>query len=78
MYWLTLTPRIYYPWTLFTATLAERNFITLGIAVATAFYGGKYLERAWGAKELGKFLLVVVVISNLCTLGVRMAYDIRQ
>ena len=78
MVWLTLTPHIYYPWTLLTATLAEHNFITLGIAVATVFYGGKYLERAWGSRELGEFLLVVVIVSNLCTLGVRLVYDLKR
>lgn len=29
------------------------------------FYGGKYLERAWGSREFGKFILVLALASNL-------------
>lgn len=41
--------------------------ITLLIAGATILYGGKYLERAWGSREFGKFLLVVILVPNLVT-----------
>ena len=65
--WIALTPvySIYYPWTYVTATFAERNVFTLLIAGATLFYGGKYLERAWGSSEFGKFFLIVTLVPNV-------------
>ena len=67
MAWIALTPQlsIFYPWVYITSTLAERNIITLLIAIATILYGGKYLERAWGSAEFGKFLLVVILVPNV-------------
>ena len=29
------------------------------------FYGGKYLERAWGSKEFAKFILATSLVSNV-------------
>ena len=55
----------FHPWVFLTATLIEQNIVTLLIAAATILYGGKYLERAWSSAELGKFLLVVSLISNV-------------
>ena len=65
--WISLTPQlsIYYPWAYVTAAFAEKNVLTLLIGGATLLYGGKYLERAWGSAEFGKFLLVVVLLSNV-------------
>ena len=64
---LALVPQqsIFYPWVYITAVFAEQNLITLLIAGATVFYGGKYLERAWGSTEFGKFFLIVTVIPNV-------------
>ncbi len=64
---LVLVPQwsIFCPWTFVTATYAEQNIVTLLIAGATILYGGKYLERAWGSREFGKFLLVVTVLPNV-------------
>ncbi|KAI5791705.1 eukaryotic integral membrane protein-domain-containing protein [Peziza echinospora] len=64
--YLTVVPglSIVYPWTFLIATLVESNIFTLAITLSTLFYGGKYLERAWGSKEFGKFLLVVFVVPN--------------
>src|SRR6218665_4109647 len=47
--YLTVVPAlsIIYPWTLVTASFVEANIFTLIITLATLFYGGKYLERAW-------------------------------
>lgn len=66
---LTVVPAlsIVFPWTFVTATFVEQNIFTLFITLATLFYGGKYLERAWGSAEFGKFLLVVSVIPNFIT-----------
>ena len=63
---LALIPQwsLFYPWVYFTATFAEQNVITLLIAAATVLYGGKYLERAWGSTEFGKFVLLVTVLPN--------------
>lgn len=64
---LTLVPSqfYYYPWTLVTATFVEQNIFTVILNTATLFYGGKYLERAWGSREFGKFILVVTLIPNI-------------
>lgn len=63
---LALIPQwsLFYPWVYFTATFAEQNIVTLLIAGATILYGGKYLERAWGSTEFGKFVLLVTVLPN--------------
>ena len=68
-YNLTLIPQLtlLYPWVYITATFAEQNIVTLLITGATIFYGGKYLERAWGTKEFGKFVLVAIVIPYVAT-----------
>jgi len=65
--WITLIPQlsIFYPWVYITSAFAERNVLTLLVAAATVLYGGKYLERAWGSAEFGKFLLVVTLIPNV-------------
>ena len=62
--YLALIPQlsILYPWVYVTATFAEQNIFTLPVTAATVLYGGKYLERAWGTKEFGKFVLVVTVV----------------
>ncbi|KAL2001474.1 hypothetical protein VTN02DRAFT_1710 [Thermoascus thermophilus] len=64
--YLTLVPTriIIYPWTLLTATFVEQNIFTVILNAATLFYGGKYLERAWGSREFGKLILVVSLASN--------------
>ncbi|MCJ1243941.1 hypothetical protein MMC30_001138 [Trapelia coarctata] len=65
--WIALIPQlsVYYPWVYITSTFAERNLLALLVAGATVLYGGKYLERAWGSAEFGKFLLVVILIPNV-------------
>ena len=67
--WITLTPQlsVYYPWVYITSTLAEQNVITLAIAGTTFFFGGKYLERAWGSSEFVKFVLIATIIPNIAT-----------
>ncbi|KAL4892605.1 rhomboid family protein [Aspergillus ambiguus] len=65
--YLTLVPSylLYYPWTLLTATFVEQNIFTVLLNAATLFYGGKYLERAWGSREFAKFILAVAIIPNV-------------
>ncbi|QQK45999.1 Rhomboid family protein, putative [Penicillium digitatum] len=62
--YLTLVPSFFYhyPWTIVTATFVEQNIFTVLLNSATIFYGGKYLERAWGSREFSKFIAVVAVI----------------
>lgn len=63
---LALIPQwaLFTPWVYFTATYSEQNIVTICIAAATIFYGGKYLERAWGSLEFGKFILLVTLLPN--------------
>ncbi|KAL8908136.1 MAG: hypothetical protein Q9171_005579 [Xanthocarpia ochracea] len=65
-HYLALVPQwaLFTPWVYFTATYSEQNVVTLLIAGATIFYGGKYLERAWGSGEFGKFILLVTLFPN--------------
>ncbi|KKZ67131.1 hypothetical protein EMCG_07190 [[Emmonsia] crescens] len=65
--YLSLVPSniLFYPWTLVTATFVEHNIFTVVITGATVFYGGKYLERAWGSREFAKFILVVALVPNI-------------
>ncbi|TGZ79760.1 DUF1751-domain-containing protein [Ascodesmis nigricans] len=67
--YLSIVPArsILYPWTFVTASLVEQNIFTLSVTLTTLFYCGKYLERAWGSRELAKFLLVVMLIPNFLT-----------
>jgi membrane associated rhomboid family serine protease len=62
--YLTLVPSyvFYYPWTIATATFVEQNIFTVLLNAATIFYGGKYLERAWGSREVSKFIAVVALL----------------
>jgi membrane associated rhomboid family serine protease len=56
---------VVYPWVFLLATAVEQNvlgLLTTGLAV---FYGGRYLERAWGSTEFAKFLLFVSMVPNL-------------
>ncbi|KAJ5564539.1 hypothetical protein N7513_000781 [Penicillium frequentans] len=70
--YLTLVPSqfFYYPWTLATATLVEQNIFTVLLNAATIFYGGKYLERAWGSREFSKFIVAVTVIPNVAIIPI--------
>ncbi|KAL8921554.1 MAG: hypothetical protein Q9208_005708 [Pyrenodesmia sp. 3 TL-2023] len=66
-HYLALIPQwaLFTPWVYFTATYSEQNLVTILIAGATILYGGKYLERAWGSLEFGKFILIVTLLPNL-------------
>lgn len=75
--YLTLVPSraVSYPWTLLTATFVEQNIFTVILNSATLFYGGKYLERAWGSREFAKFLLLVTVIPNVIVVPIYLLWD---
>ncbi|KAL9593361.1 MAG: hypothetical protein Q9179_005925 [Wetmoreana sp. 5 TL-2023] len=65
-HYLALIPQwaLFTPWVYFTATYSEQNIVTICIAGATILYGGKYLERAWGSMEFGKFILLLTLLPN--------------
>ncbi|KAH9827066.1 DUF1751-domain-containing protein [Teratosphaeria destructans] len=59
-----------FPWTLLTAALVENNILSLSVSGAVIWFGGRYLERGWGSREFGKFVLFVTVIPNVFSLVV--------
>ncbi|KAI4926573.1 hypothetical protein J4E85_006867 [Alternaria conjuncta] len=66
--WLTIVPRYsvpWYPWVFALATVVEQNLLGLITTGLTVFYGGRYLERAWGSHEFTKFMLFVAMIPNM-------------
>lgn len=65
--YLTIVPgtSIVYPWVFALATVVEQNVLGLIITGLTIFYGGRYLERAWGQQEFTKFVLFVAMIPNV-------------
>ncbi|KAG8626707.1 hypothetical protein KVT40_005652 [Elsinoe batatas] len=64
---LTIVPKesLTSPWVLATAALIEQNLVSLTASGLTLFYGGRYLERAWGSSEYAKFVAFVILIPNI-------------
>ncbi|KAI8934694.1 hypothetical protein NX059_008385 [Plenodomus lindquistii] len=67
--YLTIRPgkSLIYPWVFALATVVEQNLLGLATSGLTIFYGGRYLERAWGSHDFTKFILFVAVIPNILT-----------
>lgn len=65
--YLTIIPgiSIKYPWTFATATLVEQNIFGLIVTGLTLFFGGRYLERAYGSAEYAKYVLFVSMLPNI-------------
>ncbi|EXJ88966.1 hypothetical protein A1O3_02030 [Capronia epimyces CBS 606.96] len=65
--YLALVPSLclWYPWTILTATFVEQNVVTFLVNGVTVFFGGKYLERAWGSQGFIYVILIAAVIPNL-------------
>jgi membrane associated rhomboid family serine protease len=61
------TKSIKFPWTFLTSALIENNIVSLVISSAVVWFGGKYLERAWGGREFAKFVLFVTMIPSIIT-----------
>lgn len=63
---LALVPArfLYNPWTIATSTFVEQNIVTLLVNGAAIFFGGKYLERAWGSKDFAMVIAVATLIPN--------------
>lgn len=62
---LVPTHSLWFPWTFVTAALVENNIVSLGVSGVVIWFGGRYLERAWGSKGLGWFLGVATVVPNV-------------
>jgi membrane associated rhomboid family serine protease len=65
--YLTIVPgiSIRYPWTIGTAALVEQNIFGLLVTGLTLYFGGRYLERAYGGAEYAKYILCVALMPNL-------------
>ncbi|KAI9697278.1 MAG: hypothetical protein M1836_004842 [Candelina mexicana] len=65
--YLTIKPEyaLTSPWVFVTASFVEKNILSLVISSVTVFYGGKYLERAWGSAAFGTFVLVLTLVPNV-------------
>lgn len=61
------TKSIRYPWTLATGAVVENNIVSIVISAVVVFYGGRYLERALGTKEFGKFVIFVTLLPSVMT-----------
>lgn len=69
--YLNLIPQlsIIYPWTFLLTTFVENNVFTLAVSSIAIYYGGRYLERAWGTKEFIKFIVICALIPNTLSCG---------
>ncbi|KAF1350260.1 eukaryotic integral membrane protein-domain-containing protein [Delphinella strobiligena] len=76
---LTIVPgkSLRYPYVMLTSALIEQNVFSYAASALTIFYGGRYLERAWGGGEFAKFVLFVTMIPNILSFLVyRMWYTV--
>ncbi|KAF2724175.1 DUF1751-domain-containing protein [Polychaeton citri CBS 116435] len=64
---LVPTKSHWYPWTFLTSSLIENNAVSLIVSSIVVWFGGRYLERAWGSTEFAKFVLFTTMIPNLLT-----------
>ncbi|CAD6571152.1 MAG: hypothetical protein TREMPRED_000180 [Tremellales sp. Tagirdzhanova-0007] len=69
--WLVMIPSesYRYPWTLVTAGWVELSVVEMGISLVSLPLACRYLERVWGARELFRFSMIVVVASNIIAFG---------
>ncbi|WPH04982.1 DUF1751-domain-containing protein [Acrodontium crateriforme] len=56
-----------FPWTFVTAPVVENNVLSMSISLAVLWAGGRYLERAYGSSEFGRFVAVTAVVPNFLT-----------
>lgn len=61
------TQSIRYPWTALTGAVVENNIVSIVISAVVVFYGGRYLERALGTREFGKFVIFVTLLPSVAT-----------
>ena len=72
--WLVIVPgaSFWYPWTLITASFCESSILEFLVSVVSLPLAARYLERQWGAVELIKFSVVVLVGSNIIAWGLQL------
>ncbi|KAI9028959.1 eukaryotic integral membrane protein-domain-containing protein [Phycomyces nitens] len=58
---------LYRPWTFLTAAFYESNIFSLLASMVVLLLCGKYLERAWGSRELLKYIIITAILSNVVT-----------
>ena len=70
--YLSIVPgqSIIYPWTFATASFVEQNVFGLAATGLTIFFGGRYLERAYGQAEFAKFVLFSTALPNVISFGI--------
>lgn len=61
----TLSPLLVRPWVLVTAGLIEDSLVLLGFTLMAVFNLGRFLEGLWGLQEFLRFVMTVLVLSNL-------------
>lgn len=61
----TVSPVLFRPWVIVTASFVEENFLSLAPSVLLLFYLGWFLEAKWGLQEFLKFVMLIVVLSNV-------------
>ncbi|KAI7869028.1 eukaryotic integral membrane protein-domain-containing protein [Spinellus fusiger] len=70
---------LYTPWTFLTATFYESNVFSLMGSLMILLLCGKYLERAWGSRELLKYVLLTAFLSNVVTwVGILFTYYLSK
>ncbi|CUM63592.1 uncharacterized protein PRCAT00001172001 [Priceomyces carsonii] len=62
----TRSPVLTRPWVLLTCSFIEIDFISLSVSFLLLFYLGKYLENMWGSREFTKFVMINIIVPNLC------------
>ena len=72
--WLVIVPgaSFWYPWTLITASFCESSILEFLVSIVSLPLAARYLERQWGAVELIKFSVVVLVGSNIIAWGLQL------
>lgn len=61
----TKSPVLTRPWVLITSAFVEENLVGLVVSVVLIFYLGNYMELIWGARELVRFVTLIITITNL-------------
>jgi len=61
----TVSPVLLRPWVIITAGLIEDSLLLLGFTILAVFNLGRFLEGMWGLQELLRFILFVLVASNM-------------
>lgn len=75
---LQLVPRyaIFNPWVFLTAIFAEISIISFFFSAVVLFIATGYVEKFWGYKEVIRYILLVGVLTNLCTVVVTIVSNI--